>query len=83
MDWDPSDTDFIRIPRPRSVARVLLDVVRLRTARAMARERNDAINAVAQVMIRSGGNARVVSRDPAGDWSITVGAVPALPAEHT
>ncbi|WP_410596145.1 hypothetical protein [Amycolatopsis sp. lyj-23] len=82
MDWDPSDTEFIRIPRPRSVARVLLDVVRLRTARAMARERNDTINTVAQVMTRSGRAARVVSHDPAGDWSITVGSVSALPAEH-
>ncbi|UKD50835.1 hypothetical protein L3Q65_00635 (plasmid) [Amycolatopsis sp. FU40] len=73
MDWDP-DADFVRIPRPRSVLRVLADLVALRFRRSVARERGATIVDAARVLSASGRAGQVCSRDDAGgEWSVTLG----------
>jgi hypothetical protein len=73
MEWD-LDTDFVRIPRPRSVLRVLADLALLRFRRSVARDRGATIVDAAQVLSASGRAGQVCSRDETGgEWSITLG----------
>jgi hypothetical protein len=68
-----SDIDVVRIPRPRSILRLLLVLVRLRSDRLKAGERGATITEVAQVLSESGYGGRVMSNSPDGDrWSVTV-----------
>jgi hypothetical protein len=75
MDWDTEDAvpEYIRIPRPRALGKILLDAVRLRSYRLMARERVDAIVDMAQIVANSGLGGQIISRDAAGGlWAVTV-----------
>lgn len=69
---DP-DADFVRILRPRSVLRMLLNLFRLRSERLKAFDRGDTIIEVAHVLSGSGHGGRVSSHGPDGDrWSVSV-----------
>lgn len=73
MEWDP-DSDYVRIPRPRSVVKMLLDLARLRFRRTVSRDRGATIVDTAQVLSASGRAGQVTSRDDVGgEWSITLG----------
>ncbi|MEU4522948.1 hypothetical protein AB0F52_30090 [Amycolatopsis sp. NPDC024027] len=68
-----SEIDVVRIPRPRSILRLLLGLVRLRSDRLKAGDRGATITEVAQVLSESGYGGRVTSHSPDGDrWSVTV-----------
>ncbi|MGW5721883.1 hypothetical protein ACWEVP_37315 [Amycolatopsis sp. NPDC003865] len=68
-----SEIDVVRIPRPRSILRLLLGLVRLRSDRLKASDRGATITEVAQVLSESGYGGRVTSHSPDGDrWSVTV-----------
>lgn len=75
---DFPDSDVITIPRPRSLLRLLANLLGLRTRRLTARDRDTTLVNAAQILSDSGRAAHVVSRDPAGgEWSVTLG--PAAP----
>jgi hypothetical protein len=72
------DSDVITIPRPRSMLRLLINLVSLRSRRLAARDRDATLVDAAQILSDSGRAAHVISRDPAGgEWSVTLG--PAAP----
>lgn len=75
---DPSDdADMIRIPRPRSLLRMLVDLLKMRSGRLQAGERGATITEVARVLSESGRSGHVVSD---GDrWSVTVDGPVAAP----
>ncbi|MEV4049603.1 hypothetical protein AB0J55_00285 [Amycolatopsis sp. NPDC049688] len=79
---DPEDTiyldaDVVRIPRPRSLLRMLLNLFRLRSERLKASDRGDTIIEVAQVLSGSGHGGRVSSHGPDGDrWTVSVPTAP-------
>jgi hypothetical protein len=68
---DPSDdADMIRIPRPRSLLRMLVDLLKIRSGRMQAGERGATITEVVRVLSESGRGGHVVSD---GDrWSVTL-----------
>jgi hypothetical protein len=77
MMIDP-DGDVVRILRPRSLSRMVLNLFRLRNERLKALDRGDTITEVAQVLSGSGRGGRVISHGPDGDrWSVTVPTGPA------
>lgn len=80
---DP-DADVVRILRPRSLMRMLLNLFRLRSERLKASDRGDTIVELAQVLSGSGHGGRVSSHGPDGDrWTVTVPTGPKTPSAAT
>jgi len=76
---DPSDdADMIRIPRPRSLLRMLVDLLKMRSGRLQAGERGATITEVARVLSESGRGGHVVSDGER--WSVTLDGPVAAPA---
>lgn len=69
-----SEDDFVRIPRPRSLIRLLLEVLHIRTKREMDRDRGQTITAVAAVLSSTERAGTVTSRRPGDEWQVSLGA---------
>ncbi len=69
---DHLETDYVRIPRPRSIARMLLDLMRLRADVAVRRMRGETIVAVTETLSASNRAGRVESRESGYEWSVTM-----------
>lgn len=72
MITDHPDADYVRVPRPRSIARLLLDLVRLRANTIAYQVRGETITAVTETLSSSGCAGRIVSRESGYEWSVTV-----------
>ncbi|WP_409186641.1 hypothetical protein F9C11_21365 [Amycolatopsis sp. VS8301801F10] len=72
MPIDHLETDYVRIPRPRSIARMLLDFLRVRADVAARAIRGETIVSVTETLSASGCSGRIASREPGGEWSVTV-----------
>src|SRR2546428_10715831 len=70
---DDTEADYIRIPRPRSILRWLLQLVSARMERLRARDRGDTITSVVAALSDSGRDGAVISRQAGDEWSVTLG----------
>ena len=81
------EDDVIRVPRPRSLVRMLFAVLHLQTQRGISRDRGDTITAVTDVLSTSGRTGTIISRDRDSEWQISLGPTtppgdPAAPELH-
>lgn len=77
MNEDPAEADFIRIPRPRSVVRMLLELCCLRLERLKVSVRSETITEVTRILSESGREGQIISHESADNqWSVTLGGPP-------
>jgi hypothetical protein len=69
---DHSDADYVRVLRPRRVARLLFDLVRLRTSMRAYQMRGETMIAVTEALCASGRGGLVRCREFEHEWSVAV-----------